>query len=133
MKLPKKFEFKVVFNPKLRSSAGRANRLNNTVEINPHMLRANPTSFADTLIHEICHLLTRDRHGKDWQGAMMLFGFPPQRFHLMEAPVRKEARYKMFCNCREHLISQRRFNKFKRGFFYTCRDCGAKLREERIR
>jgi predicted SprT family Zn-dependent metalloprotease len=44
----------VVFNGRLKTTLGRANILNNIIEISPHI--NSELIFDDTLIHELCHL-----------------------------------------------------------------------------
>ncbi|MDP6635516.1 MAG: SprT-like domain-containing protein [Phycisphaerae bacterium] len=53
----------IVYNPRLRTTLGRAMLEDNRVELNVHLLRAYPDELLGTLVHELAHLVVRMRYG----------------------------------------------------------------------
>ncbi|MDP6546714.1 MAG: SprT-like domain-containing protein [Phycisphaerae bacterium] len=54
----------IVYNPRLRTTLGRAILDDNRVELNVHLLRAYPDELLVTVVHELAHLAVRMRYGK---------------------------------------------------------------------
>jgi predicted SprT family Zn-dependent metalloprotease len=106
---------KVVWNPRLRSTAGRAfcrGRRDRsagigTVELNPLLRTLSPGETGRTLRHELAHLVARarhpnrrlDPHGREWRAACADLGIPGEAVtHALPLPRRAQARpYRYRC------------------------------------
>ena len=100
----------VEWNPRMRSTAGRADYRKNVVALNP-AIRTHEREIDRTLRHELSHLLAHARagrkriapHGPEWRRACADLGIPDeQRCHAMPLPTR---------TLRKH-------------FLYRCANCG---------
>lgn len=108
------------------------------IRYNLAMAAQQPEVFvAETVPHEVAHLVTHICHGKvlphgrEWRGVMRWFGFDaPQRCHTFHQPDggRRQRRWTYLCNCREHQLSTTRHNRARRGLAYICQACGSPLR-----
>lgn len=111
----------VVWNSRMRSSAGRAMWPTCRIEINPKLLQVDLKEVRRTLLHELAHLLAYYRaggrriapHGVEWQRACADLGIPGESAtHHLPLPtrtMRKHWRY--HCpNCGE---SHQRVHKIK--------------------
>jgi SprT protein len=121
-------ELEVVFNPRLRSSAGRADFRARRIELNPRLLDRNPGELVPTLAHELCHLVAgvRAGHGPRWKRAMLVLGFEPSACHRLEVgewTVRRRTWHWLCPGCGE--TYERSHRKAHR---YACGRCGAGLR-----
>ena len=104
----------VVWNPRLRSSAGFASYPAWRIELNPK-LRDFDGQVERTLKHELAHLVAFQRaghtriepHGAEWRRACRDIGIPGERAH-------------------HHLPLPR--NEVKRNFTYVCVSCGLVVR-----
>jgi predicted SprT family Zn-dependent metalloprotease len=54
---------RIVYNPRLSTTLGRACLNEFRVELNPRLLTDHPTELVPTLAHELAHLVVYDRHG----------------------------------------------------------------------
>lgn len=119
---------RVVFNPRLRSSAGRACFRERVVELNPRLLDRHPDELVPTLVHELCHLVAgvRAGHGPRWREAVAALGFRPETCHRMptEGLAARRRRWVWVCpRCAD--TYERRHRGARR---YACARCGHRLR-----
>lgn len=92
----------VLWNPRLRTTAGRAQYKKGWIELNPLLqdqvgdLRAE--AIRDTFLHELAHLIAHERagsrkiepHGEEWRTACRDLGIPDeQRCHDLELRTRR--------------------------------------------
>ena len=120
----------VVWNSRLRNSAGRAFYGLSRIELNPGLATLSDLSEIErTLLHELAHLLSWHRattkadgsvlarprkiaaHGPEWRQACADLGIPGEaRCHTLElAPRRKvKPKFAYICpHCKEHLLRVR--------------------------
>lgn len=78
------------WNPRLRTSAGRAFWTQGRIELNPHLLREHQGRVTEVLVHEAAHvaafLLHGKRirpHGREWQHLMRQAGQRPAACHRL--------------------------------------------------
>lgn len=108
----------IVWNPRMRSSAGRATWPSALIELNPRLLEISASEVERTLRHELAHLVAFERarstkidaHGLEWQQACADLGIPGETAtHRLPLPSRK----------------------LQRQWRYLCLACGKKI--ERVR
>jgi predicted SprT family Zn-dependent metalloprotease len=101
----------VVWNPRMRTTAGRAFWPDAKIEMNPKLREIAPGEVAGTLLHELAHVVAFARagrrrikaHGAEWQQACADLGIPGETAtHSLPLPGRK----------------------MKRRWRYTCPACG---------
>ncbi|MGB0992133.1 MAG: SprT-like domain-containing protein [Akkermansiaceae bacterium] len=99
------------WNPRMRSTAGRAFWPEAKIELNPKLRGINDKEVMRTMLHELAHLVAYYRagrkriaaHGAEWQQACIDLGIPGERAtHSLPLPS----------------------NKQKRKWRYTCPACG---------
>jgi predicted SprT family Zn-dependent metalloprotease len=119
---------RVVFNTRLRTSAGRADGSARAIELNPRLLDRHPEELVPTLVHELCHLIAgvRSGHGERWRESMLQLGFRPDTCHHLDVgglAVRRR-RWTWTCvGCGE------RYERASRAAHrYVCSGCGRGLR-----
>lgn len=103
----------VVWNPRLRTTAGVAKYRQRAIHLNPALLRVDPAEVDRTLKHELAHFVAYQRHGRvahhgpEWRRACAELGIPDEdRCHDLE-------------------LARRR--RLPRKFFYQCPSCGVIL------
>lgn len=108
----------VEWNPRMRSTAGRATWPLCLIEMNTHLPSISEEEVRRTLLHELAHLVTYERlgharcapHGEEWQQACTDLGIPGEKAtHRLALPSRT----------------------LKRQWKYVCRACGSSF--ERVR
>ena len=110
----------IVWNKRMRSTAGRAFLNHAKIELNPRLLELGEEALMhvqQTLLHELAHLLAHQRyghsisaHGKEWKQACVDMGIPGESAtHSLPLPS----------------------NKQQRKWRYTCPECAAII--ERVR
>jgi len=101
----------IVYNPRLRTTLGRAMLDDNRVKLNTRLLRAYPDELLATLTHELAHLAVRMRYGEA----------PPHRreFKALMCSVNMPA-------AATHHLDTKRLNLRRRRYVYLhrCSDCG---------
>lgn len=123
----------VVWNPRMRTAAGRAFYEAGRIELNPELLKltdVDPVSEIDrTLKHELAHLVAHHRvrgkrippHGSEWQRACIELGIPDEaRCHSLPFQPR-HIRRKLLYICPSCGVEVPRVRKFKRPV--ACFDC----------
>lgn len=89
---------KVVWNPRMRTSAGRAFWSEGKIELNPKLEELAPDEIECTLLHELAHLVAYARagrkriaaHGEEWRQACADLGIPGEKAtHSLPLPGRK--------------------------------------------
>jgi len=88
---------RVVWNRRMRSTAGRALWPEALIELNPALQEIGRGEVERTLLHELAHLVAFERagrrrispHGKEWQRACAELGIPGETAsHRLELPSR---------------------------------------------
>lgn len=107
-------EVAVVWNSRLRTTAGLACWQTKTISLNPKLIEVSPAEVQRTLRHELAHFLAQYRagrtrisaHGAEWKRACRDLGIPREsRCH--DLPFKR--------------------TKQERKYFYVCRECGTSL------
>ena len=89
----------VIWNSRMRSTAGRAFWPDARVELNPKLVTVGLEEVRRTLLHELAHLLAYHRagrrriapHGLEWQQACADLGIPGERVtHKLPLPRRTQ-------------------------------------------
>lgn len=92
---------RVIWNPRLRSAAGRADFRLRVISLNPRLQEHGTAEIDRTLRHELAHLLAHSRcgrrqiapHGGEWQQACADLGIAGEsRCHTLPFPVTQRAR-----------------------------------------
>lgn len=134
---------KVVWNPRMRTSAGLASYQRWEVILNPELKKISEAEVEKTLRHELAHLLARDRsgrkriapHGDEWRQACVDLGIPNEsRTH--ELPfVRHSQQRKFFYRCPscKETLSRVRKPRRKIACLACCRKYAGGKYEERFR
>lgn len=119
--------FAVEFNPRLRSTLGRADFARATVELNPRLLDRHPRELVPTLLHELCHLLAGPcaKHGPKWRALMEALGLPPRACHDLDTSGARGRRRVWAWRCRSCGETYVRRHRGARRF--RCGDCGGRL------
>jgi SprT protein len=130
------FDFHVVMNGRLTTTAGRAFLESGKLEFSPSLYAANQEDFiADTVVHEFAHLvayqLAGDKgHGQAWKQVMIAFGVNPTRCHSYEVPKRAKSNTTQFkCACMTHEFTPQRMAWVRKGKVYKCKHCAEILKE----
>ena len=101
----------IVYNPRLRTTLGRAMLEDNRVELNVHLLRAYPDELLVTVVHELAHLAVRmlygevSPHGLEFKALMRAVNMPANTTHHLDTAGLK--------------LQQRRY-----VYLHRCSDCG---------
>jgi len=98
--------------------------------------RASIRDRRETVIHELCHLVTgfkygtMDGHGPRWQSLMIDAGCRPARRHQV-CNRGLVHRVRAICDCQVHEITSRRAAMIERGDrVWVCRSCRVSLAVE---
>lgn len=112
----------VLWNPRMRSTAGLAYPSANTIVLNPRLRDFGETEIQRTLLHELAHLVAQHRvgrkkiapHGPEWQAACIDLGLLNEsRCHDLPLPrhtMRRAFSYECPC-CKILLERVRAFRK----------------------
>jgi len=114
-------------NNRMRSCAGKAWPTYGVIAINSEMYDVmDPTendNLRQTLLHELCHILTpNDHHGKLWKESMGIFGLEPRRCHDNEMPNRRtRQKFEVSCDCgKSYKVTQIILKRANKGYAYRC-------------
>ena len=121
------------WNPRLRSTAGRAFARENVVELNPRLV-AHPGEVERTLRHELAHLLVAwragrwrrrpDPHGPEWRRACADLGIADEsRCHRLELAPRRQVARRHVYRCTGCGVEWRRVRPISRRRPLACRAC----------
>jgi predicted SprT family Zn-dependent metalloprotease len=121
---------RVLFNGRLRTSAGRADFAGRAIELNPRLLDRHPAELVPTLAHELAHLIAgpRARHGPRWRAVIEALGFRAEACHRLDVDGLGVARRAWIWRCGGCGESYRRRHRGARRF--ACGRCGRRLRLE---
>ena len=118
----------VVFNPRLRSTAGRAFLETGVIELNQKLFNENKDAFMlDTIPHELAHIVAyqvfADKgHGYGWYSVMTTLGIEGKRCHSYK--VEKTGKtYTYRCSCQTHEFTPQRHAWANKGKSYVCKHC----------
>lgn len=81
--------YRWAWNPRLRTTIGRAFLKEGRVELNPVLLARHPGETRKVVIHEFAHLVAFKRarrepaHGPTWRALMRAAGQPPRATHTL--------------------------------------------------
>lgn len=115
------------------------------IRVSVHLwLRAADDQKANTVVHEVCHLVVdhlttvagrppEPAHGKAWRRLMVIAGAPPERctvindYGIARGPgTRKPLEGR--CACRSHWCSRRTAKRINTGeLTWSCRACGGEI------
>ncbi|MDB4408651.1 SprT-like domain-containing protein [Akkermansiaceae bacterium] len=133
----------VEWNPRMRSTAGRATWPTCLIELNTHLPQISQDEVRRTLLHELAHLVTYERlghanvspHGGEWQQACSDLGIPGESAtHRLSLPTRSLKRnWKYVClNCDSSIERVRRF-KGRVACYECCQKSKTGEYDERFR
>jgi len=124
----------IVYNPRLRTTLGRALLEENRVELNVHLLREHPAELLATVVHELAHLVVRMRyghrkvrpHGMHFRALMRAVNLSAAATHSLPAKHLKRRRRRYFylhrcSDCGMMFIAR----KVRRDCY--CRECGPEM------
>ncbi|MGE9269040.1 MAG: SprT-like domain-containing protein [Verrucomicrobiales bacterium] len=122
----------IAWNPRMRSSAGRATWPSALVELNPRLADIAEEEIERTLRHELAHLVAYERarhtridaHGPEWQQACADLGIPGESAtHRLPLPTRKQKRrWRYQClACGKHIDRVRRI-RHRVACHHCCRE-----------
>lgn len=114
------------YNPKSKKGEIRFSR--------PLWPRTDDTERYNTIVHEVCHIVTHKlhgyaakAHGREWKDLMILCGVKPDRCHNVPVDHRFQQRVSAWCECQEHLITKNKRTRIINGQLYFCRTCDSFL------
>lgn len=123
----------IIFNPNLRTTAGKAHLQKNKVEFSIPLMRGNPESFDEIIGHEVAHLIAwnlyKDKgHGIYWKLVMIGMGLRPDRCHKFETVKNNVGKLAVACGCPNGcLVSRCIRHRISQGKLYRCRKCNQRL------
>lgn len=119
----------VVWNPRMRSCAGKAIWPAAEIQLNPRLKQVAENEVLPTLLHELAHLVAYERnanrviraHGSEWQQACAELGIPgePATHHLALPSRQMKRRWRYVCPHCEHSFD--RVRKFRKEV--ACYEC----------
>lgn len=119
----------VEWNPRMRSSAGRALWPHGLIQLNPRLLEISEAEVRRTVLHELAHLIAYERHphrrikghGPEWRRACADVGIPDERAtHQLALPTRTMRRQWRY-ECPACEKSFERVRRFRSAV--ACYDC----------
>jgi predicted SprT family Zn-dependent metalloprotease len=128
---------KILLNPRMRTTAGRAHQRKNLIEMNVVLLSRNPATIESTFAHELAHIIAgviygpRGRgHGSPWKSVMRTLGYAPERTHDLDCSDLKRTHSVVAyakCLCGPIPLKSQRANKMLNGTTYRCRRCDSRI------
>lgn len=119
----------MLFDLKCSKTMGKADRIKNTIHLNPEMLRKNPHELEDTVIHEYCHLLDYKifkgwGHQKTWKKLMSELGGNPMAKAVNVSMAEATTKYIYSCGCSKYVFTLEKHDKAKnKELTYICKKC----------
>lgn len=120
----------VTWNPRMRSTAGRAFWPEARIELNPRLLDLDADEVRNTMLHELAHLVAYARagrkrikaHGMEWRQACHDLGIPNESAtHNLPLPTREIPRkWRYTCPCCQEAIERVRKMKRYAGCYRCC-------------
>ena len=121
----------VVWNQRMRSTAGRAFWPEGRIELNPRLIDFSADEVRSTMLHELAHLVAYARvgrkrikaHGSEWRQACHDLGIPNERAtHNLPLPTREITRkWRYSCPACEEAIERVRKMKRYAGCYQCCK------------
>lgn len=133
----------VEWNPRMRSTAGRALWPNGLIQLNPRLREISEAEVERTVLHELAHLIAYERHpyrrikghGREWRRACIDLGIPNESAtHQLALPgrtLRRQWRYECPA-CTQTIDRVRRF-KGAVACYECCRESNGGSFHERFR
>ncbi|NBV86989.1 MAG: M48 family peptidase [Verrucomicrobia bacterium] len=136
-------KLRVLWNPRMRSTAGLAYPTTTQIVLNPKLLHFGKEEVERTLLHELAHLVAHHRggrrriapHGTEWRLACIELGLANEsRCHNLPLPRRKIARTCIYqCpHCKTQLARVRAFRR-PAACMNCCRRLNAGRYDERFK
>lgn len=97
--------------------------------------RASEEERRETVIHEVCHLVTnheahlegrkvKKSHGPEWKATMLRAGVNPKRCHNVQASGLGQKKIPCTCGCGDHFLTPLKAGRILLGTAtYSCRIC----------
>lgn len=112
---------RIIYNPRLTTTLGRACFTDLRVELNPRLLNEHPDELIPTLGHELAHLVVYDRHGKSAPPHGREFRLLLRRLQLPD-------------NARHHLpVAHLRRTRSRYLYLHRCSVCGRSFLARSVR
>lgn len=123
---------RVVWNPRMRSTAGRAYYKETRIELNPRLQVISEEEVLRTFLHEMAHLVAHARtyprriapHGLEWREACRDLGIPYEKVtHTLPLPRTTQQRnWHYTCpNCKEVTTRARRLKRKASACYFCCK------------
>lgn len=120
---------RITYNPRLRTTLGRARLEDHVVELNPRLLAEHPAELVPTLVHELAHVVVFLRfgrvapHGPHFRVLMGAAGLSAKATHdLPVGHLRRRRRRYLYVHRCDRCGQQFVARSVKRG--YCCAVCG---------
>lgn len=123
---------RIIFNHRLRTTAGRASKDywgKNLIELNPHM-PWDENKFVETSLHEYAHHCAglENAHNSKWKAIMISFGYSPKQYHNMAS--RNIQYFTLICKkCGRELVGKytkvKAKNRVEKAYLSRC--CKSRL------
>jgi predicted SprT family Zn-dependent metalloprotease len=119
--------------------AGLAYCQKNRLEFNEVLAKENASSFVDTIIHEVAHLVThkvrpyaKQAHGPEFKAVDKSLGGRGTRCHSYDVSsvkqTRTKIRYEVVCTCQSHWVTKKTVLALQNPRkTVSCKSCGSKV------
>ena len=124
-----------VWNGRFTARMGDATYKSNRIRLSTVLFRrATEQERYETIVHELCHLVSYERygragagHGRFWQAVMREAGVEPKRCHNVNRTgiARRQATVKVYCGCQDgvQVSKKKRFNILNGKHRYRYNTC----------
>jgi predicted SprT family Zn-dependent metalloprotease len=125
--------YRIAFNPRLTSVAGRIGHRPPVIELSPTLLAAQPQHVEPTLLHEMVHAWLHQHglpsgHGAEFKRKMLEVGLTSIYHFIPVKNRRSRRRYVLSCpRCNAQLLRRRR-----PGFRVSCARCSPRRFDSRV-
>ena len=119
----------VIWNTRLKTTAGRADYWANSIELNPRLKVEGPEAVYKTFIHELAHLVAGPgaKHGARWERICLHLGGTGMRCHTYSTMKRKQRADRVFATCDACGYELRRTRPLMENRVYSHKKCGGKF------